>query len=85
MSTASAQKYVPPIQGLPSEISTTRMQGDPADEERYIDQAISFVDGQPDERWIDTFYINGDTYWMAVCPLSCVKIQKLQICLPWVK
>ena len=68
MSAAAAQKYVPPIQGHPSEISMTRKRGDPTNVERYIEQAISFVDGQPDERWIDTFYINGDTYGMAVCP-----------------
>ena len=60
MSPAATKKYVLPIQGRPSEISTVS--------ERYIDQAISFGDGQPDERWIDTFYIEGDTYGMAVCP-----------------
>jgi hypothetical protein len=29
------------------------VRADPADVDRYIDNAVTYVDGQLDERWID--------------------------------
>ena len=65
---AATQKYVPPVQGRQSEVSATRTRVDPAEVGRYIDLAINFVDGQPDETWTDTFFILGDSYGMTACP-----------------
>ena len=45
MSTAAAKKYALLVHGRPSEISTTRTRGDPADVDRYKDQAVLFVMG----------------------------------------
>ena len=65
---ASRRGYALLVQGCPSEITTMRTRGDPADVDRYIDNAVFFVDGQPDERWINCYRTDGDTYDMAVCP-----------------
>ena len=62
MSAAARRGYVLPVQGRPTEITMVRTRADPTDVYRYI------VDVQPDERWIDCFKMDGDTYNMAVCP-----------------
>ena len=68
MSAAARRGYVLPVQGRPTEITTVRTRADPGDVDRYINNAVSFVDGQPDERWINCLKMDGDTYNMAVCP-----------------
>ena len=59
--------YALPVQGRPTEITTVRVREDPADVHRYINNAVTYVDGQLDERWVDCFKLDGDTYDMTVC------------------
>ena len=65
---APRRGYALPVQGHPTKITMVRVRADPADVDRYIDNAVTYVDGQLDERWIDCFKMDGDTYDMAVCP-----------------
>ena len=50
------------------DITTVRVREDPADVDSYIENAVTFVNGELDERWVDCFKLDGDTYDMTVCP-----------------
>ena len=65
---ATRRGYALPVQGRPTDITMVRVREDPADVDSYIENAVTYVDGQLDERWVDCFKLDGDTYDMTVCP-----------------
>ena len=48
---AASKKYVPPVQGRQSEVSAIRMRVEATELDRYIDLAVDFLDGQPNNMW----------------------------------
>ena len=45
----------------------TRQRVDPNDLDNFTDLAVDFVDSQPDETWMDTFFITSDSYELTSC------------------
>jgi hypothetical protein len=58
---ATRRGYALSIQGRPTEITTVRVREGPADVNRYIYNAVTYVDRQLDERWVNCFKLDGDT------------------------
>ena len=73
---ATRRGYALPIQGPPTKITTVRVREDPADFDSYIDNTVTYVDGQLDERWVDCFKLDGDTYDMTALPVEATALRR---------
>ena len=71
---ATRRGYALLVQGRPTAITSVRVREDPADVDSYIEKAVTYIDGQLDERWVDRFKLDGDTYNMTVCPCLYLSI-----------
>ena len=53
---ATRRGYALPVQGRPTAITTMRVR---EDVDSYIKKAVTYVDRQPDESWVDCFKLEG--------------------------
>ena len=65
---ATARRYLEPVHGRPTTVSSERVREDAANINGYIEDAIVYVDMQDQQEWVDCFRMNRDTYDMTVCP-----------------